>query len=145
MAVLSFGTGVSDGVLVNEYTPPTPAYNSLTQTSSSLVNSARTVGGNVVGSRVGRRNLSKLEIKWSILSATDWAEICQKTKGSDTNILFYVKYFDMEANAFKIRRMYASDKKATPFRINKKGEVTHWSGCSVNLIDAGYDMSNANA
>lgn len=148
MEVLAFGTDVNEsGELVNKYVPPVPSYNSLSQSSSSLVNSARTAGGAVIGTRVGKRNLSKLSLSWSVLTASQWASIQEAIRGAtDSNILFYVRYFDMERNAFIIRRMYAGDRSAQPLKLDKEtGAVTLWQDCTVNLVDAGNNMSNPDA
>lgn len=146
MEVLAFGTGVQDGELVNKFVPPTPSYNSLDQTSSSLVTSGRTAGGAVIGTRVGNRNLSKINISWSVLTAKQWADIQGAIKGStSSSILFYVKYFDMERNSFIIRRMYAGDRSAKPLFLNDDGTVKMWQSCTVNLVDAGENMSNPDA
>lgn len=146
MEVLAFGTGVQEGELVNKYVPPVPSYNSLGQTSSSLVESGRTASGTVVGTRVGKRSLSKLSLSWSVLTSDQWTAIQSAIKGStDSSILFYVRYFDMERNSFIIRRMYAGDRSAQPLQLNSDGTVKLWQSCTVNLIDAGNDMSNPNA
>ena len=146
MEVIAFGTGVQDGALVNKFVPPTPSYNSLEQSSSSLVTSGRTASGAVIGTRVGKRNLSKINLSWSVLTAKQWADIQNAIKGStDSSILFYVRYFDMERSSFIIRRMYAGDRSAKPLFLNDDGTVKMWQSCTVNLVDAGESMTDPNA
>jgi len=146
--VLTIGTGYSEGSLVDPMVFPVPSYDSLAQTTSTLVNSGRTSSGKIVGQRIGKRNLSKIEMKWSVLPADIWSAMCLKVKGAYANhgFIVYVRYFDMEANIFKIRAMYAGDRSAHPLFVDETtGVVTMWKDCSMNLIDAGYDMSEVNA
>ena len=127
---------------INGLKMPTPSYSSAKQTASTLVNSGRSaLNGKMYGQRVGDRDLVKLELKWAYLTATQWSEILSKIATSDDNGFYvWLKYFDMTANAWKLRQFYPSDRTATPFRINHETkEILSWLDCSFNFVDTGAE------
>lgn len=126
---------------INALALPTPSYSSAKQTASTLVNSGRSAGnGKLFAQRVGDRDLTKIEISWKYLTASQWSNVLNKIGEGDEGFYVYIKYFDMTSNDFKIRQFYPSDRVATPFKINHDTKkVLSWLDCSVNFVDTGAD------
>ena len=119
---------------------PAPSYSSAKQTASTMVNSGRSSDGVVYAQRVLDRDLTKIEITWKYLTASQWSAILSKILTGTDNFYVWIKYFDMQAGAFKCRQFYPGDRTATPFRLNQTTkEVMSWLDCTVNFIDTGAE------
>ena len=140
-----YGTKSDAETGINSLFLPAPTYSSAKQTSSTLVNSARSASnGQVYAQRVSNTNLTKIEIVWKYLTAKQWSDIQKKILNSYDSLNetkgFYVwiKYFDMEYAEFKCKKFYAGDRTAVPFKLNPTTkEVIGWLDCTVNFIDTG--------
>ena len=111
--------------------PEPSTYEGMTATVVQTKDNAKgQILASVICSGVGKVNL-----KWNKLSAAEWAAICQLFEadygGSFVN---YVKFFDQMANAYTVREMYPSDRKANIYK-RTDGEVDGWLNCSLNLVD----------
>lgn len=126
---------------INALALPTPSYSSAKQTTSTLVNSGRSaLNGQLYAQRVGERDLSKIEITWKYLTASQWSTVLTKITEGDEGFYVWIKYFDMTTNTWKIRQFYPSDRTATPFSINHDTkEIISWLDCSINFIDTGAE------
>ena len=119
---------------------PAPSYSSAKQTASTMVNSGRSSDGVVYAQRVLDRDLAKIEITWKYLTASQWSGILSKILTGSENFYVWIRYFDMQAGAFKCRQFYPGDRTATPFRLNQTTkEVMSWLDCTVNFIDTGAE------
>lgn len=125
----------------NALAVPTPSYSSAKQTVSTLVNSGRSaLNGQLYAQRVGDRDLSKLELLWKYLTSEQWSDILKKINSGTQGFYIWIKYFDMQSNAWRIREFYPSDRQGTPFIINKTTkEIKSYLDCSVNFIDTGAE------
>ncbi len=125
-------TGNSGYVKVGNTALPPLAVDSGPQTIATVVNSGRNANAVVVGQKIGR-DQSKIELKWSYLTANQWSEILTLFENSFFND---VTYFDMQKNKKITRKMYVNDRKARPFKM-ADGNPSAWLECSLNLIDTG--------
>lgn len=132
----------------NALAVPTPSYSSAKQTSSTLVNSGRSAfNGQVYAQRVSETNLTKIEIVWKYLTATQWSDVQQKILNNPNEEAYgfyiWIKYFDMETATFRCKKFYPSDRTATPFKLDPVTKaVTGWLDCSINFIDTGATEAN---
>ena len=125
-------TGNSGYVKVGNTALPPISVDSGAQTIATMVNAGRNANAVVVGQKLGR-DQSKIELKWSYLTAGQWAQILTLFENSFYN---NVTYFDMQKNKKITRKMYVNDRKARPFKM-ANGEPSAWLECSLNLIDTG--------
>ncbi len=126
---------------INALAVPDPAYQSAKQTASTLVNSGRSAyNGQLYAQRVNDRDFSKLELSWKHLTATQWSTLLGKVLDGDEGFYVWIKYFDMQANDWRIRQFYPSDRQATPFKIDSTTKkILSWIDCSVNFVDTGAE------
>ena len=115
---------------------PFAAYESGKQTIATIVDQARTADGIMRGSVIARAN--KIELKWAVLSCEAWSDIC---RFFDKHFYFNARYYDMEANTFKTKRMYVGDRSAQPFIVDAdSGKPTYWLNCEANIIGVGESL-----
>lgn len=120
-------------VSVNGYDFPEPsAYSGNT---STLVDSARNVSGEMVGSVI-RDDISKVEISWKYLTVEQWARI-QKcfSQSAGGKFINSVEFFDQSVGEWVEKNMYVSDRKAGMWRRDPaSGDILGWTDCSLSLI-----------
>ena len=122
-------------VKVGEYDFPEPS--AYSATTSTLVDSARNVSGELVGSII-RENISKIEISWKYLTVGQWASI-QKCFNESKGGAFVnqVEFFDQSVGGWVKKPMYVSDRKSGLWRRDpSNGDVLGWTDCSLSLIQA---------
>lgn len=117
-------------VTIGEYELPEPStYNAVT---STIVDSARSVAGYVVGSVV-RSDVAKVELTWRYLTAEQWATILSLFTYSFYN---NVRFLNQATNTYEVRRMYVSDRNASMWRRDPDtGVVMGYTGCSLSLVE----------
>lgn len=117
-------------VTIGGYELPEPStYNAVT---STIVDSARSVSGYVVGSVV-RSDVAKIELSWKYLTAEQWATVLSMFTYSFYND---VRFLNQATNSYEVRRMYVSDRNASMWRRNPTtGEVMGYTGCSLSLVE----------
>lgn len=117
-------------VTIGGYELPEPStYNAVT---STIVDSARSVSGYVVGSVV-RSDVAKIELSWKYLTAEQWATVLSMFTYSFYND---VRFLNQATNSYEIRRMYVSDRNASMWRRDPvTGEVMGYTGCSLSLVE----------
>ena len=117
-------------VTIGGYELPEPStYNAVT---STIVDSARSVSGYVVGSVV-RSDVAKIELTWRYLTAEQWATVLSLFTYSFYND---VRFLNQATNTYEVRRMYVSDRNASMWRRNPDtGEVMGYTGCSLSLVE----------
>lgn len=117
-------------VTIGGYELPEPStYNAVT---STIVDSARSVSGYVVGSVV-RSDVAKIELSWRYLTAEQWATVLSLFTYSFYND---VRFLNQATNTYEVRRMYVSDRNASMWRRNPAtGEVMGYTGCSLSLVE----------
>lgn len=117
-------------VSIGGYNLPEPStYSAVT---STIVDSARNVGGYVVGSVV-RHDVAKIELSWKYLTVEQWANILSLFSDSFYND---VRFFNQTTGAFDIRTMYVSDRNAAAWRRDPNtGKMLGWTGASLSLIE----------
>jgi hypothetical protein len=117
-------------VTIGGYELPEPStYNAVT---STIVDSARSVSGYVVGSVV-RSDVAKIELTWRYLTAEQWATILSLFTYSFYND---VRFLNQATNSYEIRRMYVSDRNASMWRRDPNtGEVMGYTGCYLSLVE----------
>lgn len=109
--------------------PEPSTYNA---TTSTIVDSARNVGGYVVGSVV-RNDVAKIEMSWKYLTAEQWATILSLFTNSFYND---VRFLNQATNSYTTRTMYVSDRNAAMWRRDPDtGEVMGYTGCSLSLVE----------
>ena len=109
--------------------PEPSTYNA---TTSTIVDSARNVGGYVVGSVV-RHDVAKIEMSWKYLTAQQWANILTLFTNSFYND---VRFLNQATNSYTTRTMYVSDRNAAMWRRDPEtGEVMGYTGCSLSLVE----------
>lgn len=109
---------------------PEPA--TYSATTSTIVDSARNVGGYVVGSVV-RNDVAKVELTWRYLTTKQWSDILSLFARSFYND---VRFFNQVTGSYTTRTMYVSDKTAGLWRRNPEtGEVMGWTECALSLIE----------
>ena len=121
---------MTDLVTVAGHPLPEPSeYSAITAT---IVDSARTVEGKVVGSVV-RNDVAKVELKWRYLTAEQWAAIL----GYFTNEFYNdVTFFNQATASYVTRQMYVSDRKGGMWRRDPAtGEIMGWTDCSLSLVE----------
>lgn len=93
------------------YVVPTPS--EYIANTATIVDSARNVNGYMCGSVV-RDDVAKISMKWSFISAEDWAELLQqfdpKYGGYFTRT---VTFFNQTSNMLETREMYVSDRNSS--------------------------------
>lgn len=117
-------------VSIGNFDFPEPgAYNA---TTSTIVDSARNVGGYVVGSVI-RNDVAKVELSWKYLTVQQWANILSLFSNSFYND---VRFFNQVTGSYTTRTMYVSDKTAGMWRRDPAtGEVMGWTNCSLSLVE----------
>ena len=117
-------------VTIGGYELPEPStYDAVT---STIVDSARSVAGYVVGSVV-RSDVAKIELTWRYLTAEQWATILSLFTYSFYND---VRFLNQATNSYEVRKMYVSDRNASMWRRNPAtGEVMGYTGCSLSLVE----------
>lgn len=119
-------------IYINGIEFPYPDYDSGLQTVSTLVDSARTADGVMRGTKIGR-DQGKVEMKWSMLTPTQWATMLQQFD----NFTFSCRYMNMVTNDWVTRTFYVGDRKATPRFVGSDGRPEYYTECSANVIDVG--------
>ena len=121
-------------VSVGGYAFPEPsAYSGIT---STLVDSARNVAGEMIGSVV-RDDVAKIEISWNYLTIEQWANI-QKcfSESAGGKFINLVYFFDQAIGDWREKKMYISDRKAGMWRRDPStGDVLGWTNCSLSLVE----------
>lgn len=120
-------------LVVNGKTFPMVKADSGKQTVATMVSDARNAQGVFIGQKIGR-DQSKVEYVASVLTAKEWSEILMIFERSFVN---NVTYFDMVTGRKVTRKMYVSDRTASPLSVDEEGNVTTWKDCALNLIDTG--------
>lgn len=117
-------------ITIEGYRLPEPsAYNA---TTSTIVDSARSVNGYVVGSIV-RDDVAKIEVSWRYISVKDWANILSRFTHSFYN---NVTFFNQSTGTYVTRKMYVSDRNASAWRRNPQtGEMMGWVNASLSLVE----------
>lgn len=117
-------------VSVGGYDLPEPStYNAVT---STIVDSARNVRGEVVGAVV-RNDLAKIELSWRYLTAQQWANILSLFT---TNFYNSVRFMNQATNAYTTRTMYVSDRNAGVWRRDpESGVIMGYTNCSLSLVE----------
>ena len=117
-------------VTVGDYAFPEPAtYNG---TTATIVDSARNVGGYVVGTVV-RNDVAKVVLTWKYLTAQQWADILSLFT---ENFYNSVTFYNQTTASYTTREMYVSDRTAGMFRRDPKtGEVLGWLNCTLSLVE----------
>lgn len=117
-------------ITIGGYELPEPStYDAVT---STIVDSARSVAGYVVGSVV-RSDVAKIELTWRYLTAEQWATILSLFTYSFYND---VRFLNQATNTYEVRRMYVSDRNASMWRRDPAtGEVMGYTGCSLSLVE----------
>lgn len=121
-------------VSVGGYDFPEPSQYS--GNTSTLVDSARNVGGRMIGSVI-RDDVGKVELSWRYLTVKQWADI-QKCfrENSGGQFINAVTFFDQSVGGWVTKEMYVSDRKAGMWRRDPEtGDVLGWTECSLNLIE----------
>lgn len=117
-------------VTIGGYQLPEPS--SYSATTSTIVDSARSVNGYVVGSVV-RSDVAKIELSWKYLTVRQWANILSKFTGSFYN---NVTFFNQSTGTYVTRKMYVSDRNASAWRRDPQtGEVMGWVNPSLSLVE----------
>lgn len=117
-------------VMVGDYEFPEPAtYNG---TTSTIVDSARNVGGYVVGTVI-RNDVAKVALTWKYLTVQQWADILSLFTESFYNS---VTFYNQTTASYTTREMYVSDRTAGMFRRDPNtGEVLGWLNCTLSLVE----------
>lgn len=117
-------------VSIGGYEFPEPStYSAIT---STIVDSARNIGGYVVGSVI-RNDVAKIELTWRYLTAQQWATILSMFNGSFFN---EVRFYNQVIAAYEVRTMYVSDRQAGMWRRHPEtGEIMGWTNCSLSLVE----------
>lgn len=117
-------------VSVGGYNFPEPStYSAIT---STIVDSARNMGGYVVGSVI-RNDVAKIELTWRYLTAQQWATILSMFNG---NFFNDVRFYNQVTAAYEVRTMYVSDRQAGMWRRHPEtGEIMGWTSCSLSLVE----------
>lgn len=117
-------------VTVGGYRFPEPsAYSAVT---STIVDSARNISGEVVGSVV-RHDVAKIEISWKYLTAQQWANILSLFT---TEFYNDVRFYNQAKADFETRKMYVSDRSAGMWRRNpQSGAIMGWTNCNLSLVE----------
>lgn len=125
---------MADGfIYINGMAFPYPDKDSGLQKISTIVDGARTADGVMRGERVGR-DISKIELTWSVLTPEVWARILQQF----AQFTFSVRYIDMATNDWVTRTCYVGDRSAQPFLVDPKtNRPKYYLNCKANVIDVG--------
>lgn len=120
-------------VAVRGYAFPEPS--EYTTNTATIVDSARSVGGYVVGNII-RADVSKITVSWRFLTADQWSYILGLFRGS--NFYNSVTFFDQDLGTWNTKVMYISDRSSGMFRRDpdKSGcPVVGWVGSKLSLIE----------
>lgn len=115
------------------YNFPTPStYNAIT---STLVDGARNTSGDYVGTFI--KELSKIEMSWRYLSATDWSNMLKQfSPNNNGNFVRTVIFLDQTTNTYLTKQMYVSDRKAGGFKYDTlTGNMQGYTECSLSLVE----------
>lgn len=115
------------------YNFPTPSvYNAIT---STLVDGARNTSGDYVGTFI--KELSKVELSWRFLTATEWSNILKKFSPSNSgSFVRTITFLDQTTNTYVTKQMYVSDRKAGGFKYNETtGAIEGYTECSLSLVE----------
>jgi hypothetical protein len=99
---------------------------------STMVNVGRNANGVMVGEKIGREIYKLDGLKWSFLTAQQWASILQAVKPFYVNVTFT----NPETNQRMTVRMYPGDRDGEALDSNN-GVIEMYKNCKVNLIDKG--------
>ena len=109
--------------------PEPSTYNA---TTSTIVDSARNVNGEMVGNIV-RQEIAKIDLSWKYLTAEQWATILTLFTKSFIN---KVTFLNQATNKYDDRDMYVSDRNAGIFRRDPQtGDVLGYVGCTLSLVE----------
>lgn len=112
---------------------PTPSvYNA---TSSTIVDGARNTDGNMVGTFI--KELSKIEMSWRYLTATQWSNILKEfLESQGKSFIRKVKFLNQDTNTYETKDMYISDRNAGGFKYNETtGNMQGYTDCSLSLVE----------
>lgn len=113
---------------------PYPDYSSGLQTTKTQVSSSTNANGVTIGQQIGRTQ-SKIELQWSVMSASLWSTLLQLFK---TNYVNDVTYYDMEEGKVVTRSLTVSDRSALPAVVDT--DTGMWitaQDCKLTLTDTG--------
>lgn len=104
--------------------------------TSTVVDSARNVGGYFIGSVV-RDDVAKVEASWRFLTVEQWADINKLFKRSvGGKFINTVTFFDQTTGDYATRQLYVSDRSASMFRRDPiDGRVMGWVGPRLALVE----------
>lgn len=108
-----------------------PEPSSYSGSTSTLVDSATSVSGHLLGSVI-RNDVAKISLTWNYLSVEDWAKINQRFK---ENYINTVNFFDQTKGDWDERQMYISDRDAGMWRRDSDGTVCGWTDCTLVLTE----------
>lgn len=120
-------------VTINGFPVPEPS--TYSATTSTVVDSARNVNGEFVGS-VLRDDMAKIEMTWYFITPDDWAAILANfSRKRGGNFVNNVTFFCQDTGEWETRRMYVNDRKANLFLRRPDGSVRGYTNASLNLIE----------
>lgn len=119
-------------IYVNGKTFPSPK-RGLNFVVSTIVSSARTASGEVVGQKIGRDQNKLDTLVWPVLDAETWSAMLREFD----QFFVTVRFPDMVTNQWRTLRMYPGDRSAEPYMVDDDGFPTKYVNCKVNLIDCG--------
>lgn len=120
-------------VSIGSFAFPEPS--TYSATTSTIVDSGRNVQGYVIGAVI-RDDVSKIEMSWNFITASEWASILAKfspARGGSfyNNVTFYLQ----DTNSWVTREMYVSDRTASVFLRNKDGSIKGYQNVSLSLVE----------
>lgn len=117
-------------VTVNGVDLPEPS--SYSATTSTIVDSGRNVQGRVIGSVV-RHDVAKVALKWSYLTAAQWASVLSLFT---SNFYCTVRFYNQAKGGYDTRQMYVSDRTSGMWRRGPEtGNVMGWTDCTLSLVE----------
>lgn len=123
-------------IRINGHAYPQPR-RGLELLDATIVDSGRNANAVVVGQVVGRRQQKLNNLFWGYLTAEQWSALLKEFD----NFFVTVTYPDMVNNTWTTRKMYPSDRTATPFHLNPEtGLPLDYINCKVNIVDCGEPM-----
>lgn len=103
--------------------------------TATIVDSARSVSGHVVGAIV-LSDVSKVSMSWRFLTPTQWSNILALFAGS--NFYNTVTFYNQDTASWSTKLMYVSDRNAGMFRRDPDkpdSPVVGWTGAKLSLIE----------
>lgn len=120
-------------IKINGHVYPQPR-RGLNMMVATIVDASRNANAMTVGQVVGREQQKLNSLEWGYLTAEQWSSLLKEFK----NFYVTVTYPDMVNNTWTTRKMYPSDRTATPFHLDQNtGLPKDYINCKVNLIDCG--------